>query len=96
MKNLGVTTEHIGRLGMLDASDQQIFHAARSADAVVLTKDRDFVDLVRRLGAPPPIIWVRSGNTSNEVMQRILKQTLRQALKLIEGTEPIVEIKVRA
>lgn len=43
-------------LGLRDATDRQIFEAARQAGAVVMTKDSDFVELVRRLGPPPQVI----------------------------------------
>ena len=31
----------------------------------MITKDRDFVELLGRLGPPPKIIWITCGNTSN-------------------------------
>jgi len=40
-------------IGLRDATDRAIFLAARRAEAVVLTKDRDLVDLVTQLGQPP-------------------------------------------
>jgi len=42
-------------LGLRDALDRDIFAAARDAKAVVLTKDRDLVDLVMQHGPPPQI-----------------------------------------
>jgi hypothetical protein len=33
-----------------------VAEVARSQDAILMTKDSDFVDLVERLGAPPKII----------------------------------------
>jgi len=59
-------------LGLRDGEDAEIFFAARSAGAMVLTKDRDFVDLVRMHGAPPQVIWITCGNTSNVHLQKIL------------------------
>jgi len=57
-----------------------------------MTKDRDFVDLVERLGPPPQVIWVTCGNTSNREMRRILTVTLPSALDLLRTGEPLVEI----
>lgn len=74
------------------ASDVDIFSAAKSAGAVVMTKDRDFVDLLERLGAPPQVIWITCGNTSNQAMQRILSSALPGALSLLAQGEPLVEI----
>jgi predicted nuclease of predicted toxin-antitoxin system len=69
-----------------------IFDAARDADAVVLTKDQDFVDLVERLGPPPRVLWVTIGNTSNAHLKDVLQRTLAEALELIEKGERLVEI----
>ena len=57
-----------------------------------MTKDRDFVDLIERLGPPPQVIWITCGNTSNAVLQRILSVALPKALALLESGEPLVEI----
>jgi len=35
-------------LGLRNAEDHEIFNAARKADVVLVTKDRDFVDLLER------------------------------------------------
>ena len=72
--------------------DPDVFEAARAAGAIVLTKDRDFVSLVERLGTPPQIVWLRCGNCSNRELERILKATLPDAIDLLLQGEPIVEI----
>jgi predicted nuclease of predicted toxin-antitoxin system len=59
-------------LGLRDALDRDIFAAARAVKAVVLTKDRDLVDLVTQLGPPPQIVWGTCGNTSNAKLKAIL------------------------
>ncbi|MFP4006888.1 MAG: DUF5615 family PIN-like protein, partial [Spirulinaceae cyanobacterium] len=43
-------------IGLRDAEDSEIFEAAKAKKAIVMTKDRDFVDLVERLGSPPQIL----------------------------------------
>jgi predicted nuclease of predicted toxin-antitoxin system len=79
-------------LGLRDAEDQVIFFSAREADVTVMTKDSDFLELQRRLGAPPKIIWVTCGNTSNARLRKILASSLQQAVDLLEGGEILVEI----
>ncbi len=79
-------------LGCQHASDEEIFTAAREANAIVITKDRDFVQLLDRLGPPPKVVWVTCGNTSNAQMRRILRQTFAEALLLLEAGESLVEI----
>jgi predicted nuclease of predicted toxin-antitoxin system len=57
-----------------------------------MTKDSDFVDLVERLEAPPQIIWLTCGNTSNDRLREILSSTLADALELLGSGEELVEI----
>jgi predicted nuclease of predicted toxin-antitoxin system len=80
-------------VGLRDATDPEIFHAARGIGAVVMTKDADFVALVDRLGPPPAIIWITCGNTSNARLRQLLSVTLADALTLIERGESLVEIR---
>jgi predicted nuclease of predicted toxin-antitoxin system len=63
--NYAVSAVAIRDLGLRDADDKEIFHAARQEKAVVMTKDSDFVLLLDKLGPPPQVIWVTCGNTSN-------------------------------
>jgi len=78
-------------LGLRDSTDRQIFEAARQAGAVVMTKDSDLVELVRRLGSPPQINWLTCGITTNTHLKILLAATLRQALDLLQAGEPLVE-----
>ncbi len=79
-------------IGLRDASDAEIFKAAGAADAVVLTKDSDFLLLLERLGSPPKVIWLTCGNTSETVLQSILLRHLDEAVRLLNEGEVLVEI----
>jgi predicted nuclease of predicted toxin-antitoxin system len=92
-QGFGVQASAVRELGLRDATDPEIFQAARTVDAVVMTKDRDFVHLLDRHGAPPQVIWMRMGNYSNSALQQILDRTLPQALVLLQSGEPWVEIR---
>lgn len=72
--------------------DEEIFQAARSADAVLVSKDSDFVSLVERLGTPPQLVWLRCGNCSNRELERILEATLPTVIEFLRAGEPIVEV----
>ena len=48
--------------------------------------------MVLRLGPPPQVIWLTSGNTSNAALRVTLKSTLPKALELLSKGEPLVEI----
>lgn len=79
-------------LGLHQAKDKEIFEAARRQDVIVITKDIDFKILQDNWGAPPKIIWLTCGNTSNDRLKKILSANLIKSLALLESGEQIVEI----
>ena len=81
-------------LNLRDAQDIEIFEAARNngPGTVVVTKDRDFVDLVVRLSTLPQILWLTCGNVSNRRLQELFTQTFPEALALLKDGEAVVEI----
>jgi predicted nuclease of predicted toxin-antitoxin system len=79
-------------LVLREAKDILIFHSAREAGAIVLTKDADFPHLLQQHGAPPKVLWLTCGNTSNQNIRKILTATLSSALELLRAGESIVEI----
>ena len=88
----GVAAYAVGGLGLREAKDLVIFHAAREAGAVVMSKDSDFVLLLERFGPPPQILWVTCGNTSNARTREVLLKSLPEARARLEQGEPLVEI----
>jgi predicted nuclease of predicted toxin-antitoxin system len=88
----GIEALPVKDLGLRDATDRNIFLAAREARAVVLTKDRDLVDLANQLGSPPQILWVTCWNTSNAKLKAILTQAWPSAATLLGAGEAIIEI----
>ena len=79
-------------LGLRDAKDSVIFEAARKANAVLLSKDADFLEMVLRSGPPPKLMLLNCGNVSNLAMQLLLEARLGEAMKLLDQGESIIEI----
>lgn len=88
---LGFPAVALREIGLRDAADLEIFQSAREANAIVITKDRDFVDLLDRFGPPPRILWLTCGNTSNERLREIFSENLVKALRILES-EHLVEL----
>lgn len=89
----GVSAAGVAALGLRDASDVAIFEAARDAGAVVMTKDADFPQLVRERGAPPKVIWIRLGNTSNARLRTALARVFSGVKERLEAGEDVVEVR---
>ncbi len=94
-ERFGVVAIPVKMLGLLEASDAEIFRAGRRAQAVVMTKDVDFVRLLEQHGPPPQVLWLTVGNTSNARMKEVLAETLQPALDLFRGGKPLVEVRDR-
>lgn len=90
--NFEVNASALRDVGLRDAEDEEIFASAKSADAIVMTKDMDFVNMLRRLGAPPRVLWITCGNTSNPRLKEILAKNLTQVLEMFRAGETLVEI----
>lgn len=79
-------------LNLRDADDTVIFAAAKAKGNVcIMTKDRDFVELLLRLNAPPKVIWLTMGNRPNADMKNILLLELPKALLVLQEND-LVEI----
>ncbi len=90
--NFAVKVYAVRELGLRDAEDKEIFLAAKQAEAIIVTKDSDFINLLEQYGTPPQVIWVTCGNTSNDYLKQILTKTLPPALLSLADGEKLVEI----
>ena len=91
-QTFSIQAQSLVSLGLRDANDLDVFHAARTAGATIMSKDQDFVDLVLMHDTPPQIIWVTCGNTSNAFLRNLLQRVFPQILQLLESGEPLVEL----
>lgn len=87
-----VRAVHVLDLGLLTASDAEIYEKARTVGAIVITKDEDFVRLQERRGDPPQIVWLTCGNLSNRALKGLLLSRWKQATALLRAGEALVEI----
>ena len=91
-EEFGEACVQVRNLGFARMSDREIFSAAKLTARVFITKDRDFAELVTRLGPPPGIVLLSCGNTSTEHVRALLRNQLAAALQLVAGGEQLVEI----
>ena len=64
----------------------------RDARVVVMTKDGDFADLLDQHGAPPQVILVTCGNTSNARLRRLIEMAWPAMLPMLERGEALIEL----
>jgi predicted nuclease of predicted toxin-antitoxin system len=88
---LDCTCEAFRSLGHASTADRDVYLAARTAGAVIVSKDRDFVEWQKLLGPPPKVIWLRCGNRTNEQMKSLFSSLLPNCFVLLQTTD-LVEI----
>jgi predicted nuclease of predicted toxin-antitoxin system len=93
LRDLGESqAAHVEDLGLLKAEDPEIYEKARQADAVVITKDSDFVQLQERFGPPPRVLWITCGNRNNRFLKDLIVRSWPRVKSLLAAGEILVEI----
>lgn len=71
--------------------DIEIYEFAKNNNFVILSKDSDFIDLLLRLGSPPKLIYLNTGNSSNDFLKELFRNKIQVILELLEENS-IVEL----
>jgi predicted nuclease of predicted toxin-antitoxin system len=93
LTSLGFDAHHVRAMGLLSASDDEIWRAGRDQQAAILTKDEDFAARVQREGPPPQVVWVRLGNTTNRSLLPRMAALWSQVQTALERGEGLIEIR---
>ena len=86
-------TEHfpesnqVRQLGLENSTDIEIWNYAREKNYTIVTFDTDFFDFSIIKGAPPKVIWLRTGNTSTKNIEKLLLSKKESILEFISSKE---------
>lgn len=84
--SLTTDIDHVRHLGLTDFDDVEIFEFAKINDIpAILTLDEDFYHILLHRGAPPKIIWLRTGNISTAHLSEILLRNISNILDFLEN-----------
>jgi predicted nuclease of predicted toxin-antitoxin system len=73
---------HVSEMGLLQAPDREIWQRTVDMEAVLVTKDEDFI-MMRALDAlGPPIVWVRLGNAKKQKLLTRFESVLPHCRRL--------------
>lgn len=92
LRELGHDAIHISEIGLAAAIDKVVWDAAVERNAALLTKDQDFA-VARAVAAKgPAIVWIRLGNTANDILIGRVIASLDAIEVAIRRGEVIVEL----
>jgi predicted nuclease of predicted toxin-antitoxin system len=88
----GHEAKHVFEIALHTASDPAIWEHARTANAIIISKDEDFV--ARWLFEPQVrFIWIRKGNCSNQALIAWLEPLWVETLRRLEQGEQFIELR---
>ncbi|MCD0421609.1 DUF5615 family PIN-like protein [Rubrivivax sp. JA1024] len=94
-RRAGFDAVHVADIGLLSATDHQIWRAAIAKSAALVTKDRDFLMLRTATDSGPTVVWIRSGNASNRELLDLITGALPAILAAIAREEAVIEVSAR-
>ncbi|MEQ1929330.1 MAG: DUF5615 family PIN-like protein [Parvularculaceae bacterium] len=71
-------SQHVVPLGFERAGDNRIWEYAKADGFVIVSKDGDFNQLAFLHGPPPKVIWLRLGNCTTDIVERLIRQRRAQ------------------
>jgi predicted nuclease of predicted toxin-antitoxin system len=95
LRQAGCQAFHVADIGLLTATDQQIWEEAVSRGATLITKDRDFPQLRATRKEGPTILWIRVGNSDNKTLISKILHSLPAILDAAERGETVIEFVAR-
>ncbi|WP_425992586.1 DUF5615 family PIN-like protein [Brevundimonas sp. TWP2-3-2] len=90
-RDQGIDAVHVRDLGMTTASDETIWAEAARDDAVILSRDEDFLGLTRAGGAR--LVWIRIGNCTNATLLAAIEANWSTIHQRLEAGERLVELR---
>jgi predicted nuclease of predicted toxin-antitoxin system len=84
---------HVSELGLQAADDGPVWEHAREGNAVIVSKDEDFVDRWLLSDKPVPLVWIRKGNCSNRALLEWLEPLWLDILQRLEQGERFIELR---
>jgi predicted nuclease of predicted toxin-antitoxin system len=89
----GHQAAHVFEIGLAGTDDGPIWEHAQKNNAVIVSKDEDFVDRWLLSDKPVPLVWIRKGNCSNRALLAWLEPLWSDALKRLEQGELLIELR---
>jgi len=80
-------SSHVKSVGLMNASDIEIWEYAKLHQFIIVTQDSDFNDLFLLKGFPPKILWFQTSNLRTDDLALILKNQQNDIIDFIDNDE---------
>lgn len=93
IRSQGHQATHVFDLGFHTTDDPAIWERAREEQAVIISKDEDFVDQWLLSDQPAPFVWIRKGNCSNGALLAWLAPLWPDVVRRLGQGERLIELR---
>jgi predicted nuclease of predicted toxin-antitoxin system len=92
LETKGHEARHLYDLGLLEASDREIWARAGETGSTIVTKDEDFVTLLATRPNGATVVWLRVGNTTRPALLDWFEKVLPKIESALRSGESLVEV----
>ncbi len=93
LREQGHQAEHVLEVSLAQGKDTPLWQYAEQYDAVIVTKDEDFAEWVRRGRPGPSVVWLRIGNSSTRNLLTWLEALLPLIVQKLGQNERLIEVR---
>lgn len=91
-RDQGVDAFHVRDLGLTHAADTAIWAEAMRDDAVIVSRDEDFVRLLRDRGGAR-LVWIRVGNCTNPALLATIRANWPAIRQRLSDGDRLIELR---
>ena len=79
----------------MTSDDGSIRNFAREGGWILVTKDEDFAEEEMEFHAGPPVVWLRIGNATTQVLFAWLEPIFPDVIRQLQSGQTLVEVRKR-
>jgi predicted nuclease of predicted toxin-antitoxin system len=91
-RDQGIDAFHVRELDLSAAADTAIWAEAMREDAVVVSRDEDFVRLFRDRGGAR-LVWIRVGNCTNTTLLAMIEANWPEIVQRLSDGDRLIELR---
>jgi len=93
LRERGHDAEHVLNVGLAQGKDTPVWRYAQGQQEVIITKDEDFAEWVRRGRTGPQVVWLRIGNSTKRELFGWLEPLLPAILRQLQQGDRLIEVR---
>ena len=93
LRERGYGAEHVLAVGLAQGKDTPVWRHAQAQGAVLISKDEDFAEWVRRGRPGPQVVWLRIGNSTKRELFAWLEPLWPAILRQLQQGDRLIEVR---